>query len=248
MSLEDRRLGELLALPAPAGERQDYGAHEDAFVETFGEATPGRTTVVLIHGGYFRASTGLAHARPFAHALAGRGAHVVLPEYRRGPGRHAEARGDVAAAVSWAIDAGRGGPLVVAGHSAGGCLALSWASEQPSEGPRVAVRALAPITDLVREAHERLAGGAVRDFMGAAPQQDPARYLAADPRSRIALVPRRLDVRLVHGTRDETVDVEFSRTFPAPLLELPGAHHFDVIDPESPHAEAVMTALLGPGA
>jgi len=42
-------------------------------------------------------------------------------------------------------------------------------------------------------------------------------------------------VTLVHGTADEQVPAAMSRAFGVGrLIEIPGAGHFDLIDPESP--------------
>lgn len=101
-----------------------------------------------------------------------------------------------------------------------------------------------PVTDLVAEARDGLGDGAVVEYMGASPADDLSRYLAEDPRSRVALIPARLDVLLIHGTEDWTVNVGFSRGFPAARLELEGADHFDLVDPQSPHFDTVVEALL----
>jgi pimeloyl-ACP methyl ester carboxylesterase len=51
---------------------------------------------------------------------------------------------------------------------------------------------------------------------------------------------------LVHGTADEQVPVGMSRAFPAgTLVEIPGAGHFDLIDPESRAWPRVVAALAG---
>jgi pimeloyl-ACP methyl ester carboxylesterase len=54
-------------------------------------------------------------------------------------------------------------------------------------------------------------------------------------------------VILVHGTADDRVPVEMSRAFPAGrLVEIPGAGHFDLIDPDSPAWGTVVEALGPP--
>ncbi len=249
---EDAHFGQMLAAEADPGRRVAYGRMPDQFFEWFGDPATADTVVVLIHGGYFRERTTLAHARPMAHALvsrgarAGRSAAVALLEYRRagGGGGHPRTLEDVEAAIALIAELVDGTPLVIAGHSAGGSLALSWATRQPVTGPEARVRPLAPVTDLVAEARDRLGDGAVAEYMGASPAEDLSRYLAEDPRSRAVLIPTRLDVLLLHGTEDRTVDIAFSRGFPAERIELEGADHFDVVDPQSPHFDTVVEALL----
>ncbi|SMY12160.1 alpha/beta hydrolase [Brevibacterium jeotgali] len=246
---EEAHFGRMLSAEAGAGRRVAYGSLPDQYFEWFGDPHTAGTVVILIHGGYFRERTTLAHVRPMAHALVSRGERVAvaLLEYRRagGAGGHPRTLEDVENAIAHAAESVGDVRWVVAGHSAGGSLALSWATRQQECGPEVRVRPLAPVTDLVAEARDGLGDGAVVDYMGASPAEDLSRYLEEDPRSRAALIPARLDVLLIHGTRDATVDVAFSRGFPAARLEVEGADHFDLVDPQSPLFDAVVEALLG---
>jgi pimeloyl-ACP methyl ester carboxylesterase len=77
----------------------------------------------------------------------------------------------------------------------------------------------------------------------------PDRYAAASP-SR--LLPIGTPQLLVHGARDENVPVTLSRSYAeaaraagddADLIELPGADHFDVIDPQHEAWAVVVEAL-----
>ncbi|MGO2152308.1 MAG: alpha/beta hydrolase, partial [Brevibacterium aurantiacum] len=121
---------------------------------------------------------------------------------------------------------------------------LAWASHLRTDGPEFRLRPLAPVTDLFREVEDGLGEGAVLDYMGARPEQDLAPYLREDPRSRAVLIPARADLLIVHGDRDETVDVAFSRTFPARLSVAEGADHADLVDPDSPYFPLVLKTLL----
>lgn len=228
-----------------------YGPADEQFVEVCGDPAAASATVIFVHGGYFRPRTDLAHARPMARALAESGVLVALVEYRR-LGGQPRLLDDVTAAIDsicaelprWGVNEAARENLTVSGHSAGGCLVLAWASHLPAEGPPIRLRPLAPVTDLLREVAGHLGDGAVLDYMGLRPEEDFAAYLRHDPRSRVALIPDRVDVHSVHGDADGVVDVDFSRVFPAARTELPGANHADVIDPESRYFAQVKDLLL----
>jgi acetyl esterase/lipase len=216
---------------------------------------------LFLHGGFWRAQYGREHTAPLAEALARAGFAVCAPEYRRSGQRGGGWPGtfdDVAAAVDrlpGLVRAATGGlvdaeRMVLAGHSAGGHLAL-WAASRhrlPAESPwrrpdaatNCGVVALAAVSDLVACHDLRLGKGAVDALMGGGPRQFPDRYAAADP---TGLVPIGAPVRLVHGTADDQVPHEFSVEYAVRARAagdlgtectlLPGAGHFDVIDPLS---------------
>src|SRR5439155_426604 len=77
------------------------------------------------------------------------------------------------------------GPPILAGHSAGGQLALWYAGRAPE---RVrAVLALAPVADLTVGYRLGLGDGAVGALLGGSPEQVPDRYAATDLDRRQAL-------------------------------------------------------------
>ena len=71
----------------------------------------------------------------------------------------------------------------------------------------------------------------VTEFMGGTPMEIPGFYDDADPVNHQPPVRR----VLIHGELDDIVPVELSRDFPQPrrYVEIPGADHFALIDPES---------------
>jgi dipeptidyl aminopeptidase/acylaminoacyl peptidase len=88
--------------------------------------------------------------------------------------------------------------------------------------------------------------------MGAAPDDAPERYASANP---ICLLPLSMPALLVHGTNDETVSVELSRSYEraaraaggeVELVEIAGAagRHRAHIDPRG-QAWAVVSGWLG---
>lgn len=90
-----------------------------------------------------------------------------------------------------------------------------------------------------------LGAGAVRLLMGGGPDDVPERYAVADP---AALPAPAIPVTLVHGVDDDTVPLRMSQVFSAGrLLEIPGAGHFDLIDPQSPAWPHVVSVLAGTG-
>ncbi|PWJ53572.1 Prolyl oligopeptidase family protein [Quadrisphaera granulorum] len=240
-------------LAHPAGCRVlRYGDDPQQVVEVW-PAVPGkpaRGTAVLVHGGYWRTPWAADLMHSLVPAFTGRGWRVAVPEYRRiGSGGGWPATSDDVAAALAALDEddgerGRGGPVVLVGHSAGGHLALVHARAAD------AVVALAPVTDLVRGYAEGIGNGAVAELMGgASPQADPAAYLAASPRQRPWPA---CPVLVVHGTDDARVPVEHSRDYvatarsdgaPVELVEPASLDHMALIDPAAPHWPAVHTWL-----
>jgi acetyl esterase/lipase len=246
-----------------------YGRGADRFGELWRPGGEGPWPVVaLLHGGFWRARRTLELMRPLAADLAGRGFAVWNLEYRRvgqpGGGWPGTCE-DVAAGLDH-LDrlAGRApldlDRLVVAGHSAGGHLAL-WSAARaglpagaPGAGPRLRPRlvvSLAGICDLRAGAADGIGEGAVVEFLGAAPDQVPDRYRLASPRARLPLGVRQL---LVHGDADTRVPPDQSRTYaaaaaaagdPVELVELAGVDHMAVIDPVSPAWAEVTRRLEG---
>lgn len=88
-----------------------------------------------------------------------------------------------------------------------------------------------------------LGAGAVRLLMGGGPGDVPERYAVADP---AALPAAPVPVTLVHGVDDDIVPLRMSQAFTARrLVEIPGAGHFDLIDPQSPAWPWVLSVLEG---
>ena len=109
------------------------------------------------------------------------------------------------------------------GHSAGGHLAL-WVAAEVRDLAAVdrarAGRQPAPVAQRQRRR---------RPAWAAPPAEFPDRYAYADP-ARPTPVPR----ILIHGVDDDIVPIALSRGYAAParLVEIPGADHFAVIDPQ----------------
>jgi len=244
-----------LRLPAPSEQR---GPHQ--------QVAP---LVLFLHGGFWRAAFDRAHTGPLAEALAALGLVVCTPEYRRteqAGGGWPGTLDDVAAAVDnlpGLVAAATGGltdpaRILLAGHSAGGHLAL-WAAGRhrlPSGAPwnlaqpaASGVVGLAAVCDLASCFEQNLGNGAAAELIGGGPARYPDRYAAADP---ARLLPSSVPVRLVHGSADDRVPCEMSREYAskaqaagddAACAVLPGSGHFEVIDPLSAAWPHVVTAF-----
>ncbi|MEV0132318.1 alpha/beta hydrolase [Dactylosporangium sp. NPDC050688] len=254
---------EVLSRPArPADFTLRYGEHPDQVADVRLPVVPGAPLVLFLHGGFWRSEWDRAHAGPLAADLADRGYAVATVEFRRTgqpgggwPGTFA----DIAAAAVAVPDllakelAHRGlRPVAVdrpilAGHSAGGHLALWYAAVAPDAVG--AVVALAPVADLTRAYDLDLDDGAVADLLGGAPDQVPEAYAAADPMRNL---PSKVRTVIVHGSDDPIVPVALSRDFcqaarraggDTTLVELAGVEHFAVIDPLSAAWPAVLAAF-----
>lgn len=271
LARENAALARLLAEGSEAGEARAYGEQADQVYEMYdgASATPerlrvearqaravdelgvdpvGTPTVVLVHGGYFRARTDRTHARPLARALAARVARVVLAEYRRIPGDPDASVADLRALDTHLRATLPAGPVTWVGHSAGGTFVLLRALD--ADLPPVDVVALAPLSNLTLDAQRSGPDSAVAEWIGGFPVDEPERYARVDPTLRLrsgAGPSGRLAV--VHGVDDQVVTVEDSRRAAWPddttVRILSGAHHFDLVDPDSPHVAAVYAAVEG---
>lgn len=237
---------EILALrPPPWDARVAYGPNPFHFGDLFLPSGVAQRTVVLnIHGGFWRNRYDLSHAGHLCSALAHQGLPTWNVEYRRvgdegggWPGTMEDIRAAYRfipeLAVRFGLDVEK---VVVVGHSAGGQLALCLAAYEPSVGAAVS---LAGVVDLRRAWELHLSSGAVTDFLGGPPDGFRENYCQADP---MCLDIPRAAQRLIHGTEDDVVPPDFSRTYcerkkergeDAQWIELEKADHFAVIDPRS---------------
>ena len=252
MSAED-----ILSRPQPLPDaRVAYGADPNQFLEVRLPPTPGPHSVVLnIHGGYWRAKYDLAYAGHLCHALRGAGAATFNNEYRRvgdpgggWPGTFEDIRSAYRflrqEQSRFHLDLDR---LVVVGHSAGGQLALCLAAHETSLR---SVISLAGVVDLKQAYALHLSHDAVAEFLGGKPDQVPEHYREADP---MALSIPQARQWLFHGSEDDTVPPEFSRTYFAQkkkagesvqLLEIQHVGHFELIDPAADAFKNVKNTVL----
>ncbi len=221
--------------PPPPGQRLAYGPDPNQFGELRVPSGPGPYPVVIfIHGGFWKAKYDLTHAAHLCEAIAQAGLATWSLEYRRTGqpgGGYPGTLDDIRDGASFLtklpdLDLKK---VVVAGHSAGGHLAL-WLAAQESLDLR-AVIALAPVTDLRRAKALNLGGGAAEAFLG--DHQD-----AIGTCSPIELLPMKIPQILIHGTEDDIVPPAQSEAFAqastnAKLIKLEATGHFELIDPRS---------------
>ncbi len=234
VAAEEERVLQLLRRPLKAGTVHSYGDDPDQLWEAFGAGSD--PTLVFVHGGYYRPGTDRSHARAAAVALADAGYQVVLAEYRRIPGSPMVCVDDLRT-LERVLKAEGDTPALWMGHSAGGQLVQQRAYDD-STVPTATV-ALAPVGDL--RASDRAGAGdhAVRAWIGCLPEQDPQLWDSLDP-SVLVTPDRDRWVRVLHGDQDASVDIELNRRYH--LTALPGAHHFDLINPESRYWAEVLVA------
>lgn len=239
--------------PPPRAEaRLAYGSDSNQFLDlrlpSKERTSAPHPLVINIHGGFWRAKYSLDHAGHFCAALTALGFATANLEYRRvgndgggWPGTFSDIRSAYNFLIQNAqphnLDSKR---IVVTGHSAGGQLALCLAAYEASVKR---VICLAGVVDLRRAYQLHLSHDAVVEFLHGTPAEVHDHYREADPIELSILQARQW---LIHGLADDTVPPAFSRDYVAAkqkrrsketedanLLEIAGAGHFDLIDPQT---------------
>lgn len=243
MSSED-----ILIKPVPAPDSVFYyGSDPNHFVHVRVPHGKGPHPVVFfIHGGFWWAKYDLAYAGHLCAALKQHGIATWNVEYRRvgvpgggWPGAFEDVRSAYRGLLNSQpqdttplLDLNR---ICVAGHSAGGQLALCLAAHEP--GIRRAI-SLAGVVDLRRAWALHLSNDAVAEFLGGPPSKVPGSYGAASP----AELPIRATQRLLHGAHDDSVPYELSADYvkrkkesgeDVELITFENTGHFELVDPES---------------
>lgn len=255
--------------------RIPYGSDPSQFGELHQPAGARRAgTVVVIHGGFWRAEYGLDLGTPLAADLAARGWVAWNLEYRRvgdGGGWRATFH-DIAAGIDVLAGLSSSGghgvvdtsEVVAVGHSAGGQLA-AWAAARPALGaasptafgahsvPLTGVVSQAGVLDLAKAVRGGVGGTAVQDLLGGEPDAVADRYRIADPTRHL---PLGIPVHCIHGDQDGNVPLDQSVDYVAAatkagdtavLHEIQG-DHFTLIDVDSAAWTTVidvLSSLLG---
>ena len=248
--------------PPKADQRLSYGADANQFVDVRLPAGKGPHPIVFfIHGGYWRAKYDLTYAGHLCHALKAAGIATWNVEYRRvgnpgggWPGTFEDIRHAFRALQErerGTFDLNR---LCVAGHSAGGQLALCLAAFEKSVNR---VFSLAGVLDLRRGWDLHLSNDAVAQFLGGSPSDVPDHYREASPAEQH--IPHATQ-KLIHGTVDDSVPYEISQSYAerkkkagesVELITMAKIGHFEIVDPQSsvwPRVEEVFRGLTRAGA
>lgn len=222
--------------------------------------------VVFIHGGCWMSEYDIAHSRKLADAFPRAGIASWSLEYRRigdpggaWPGTFDDIEAGIAHLSELtglhALDPER---VIIAGHSAGGHLAL-WIAQRIEElgtGAGIAPRGilgLAPAPDLEYLYEDGACDGAAGKLMGGSPEEYPERYAYGSVANRI---PQTTPQIAVVGKYDETwrpVGVRYATAAkeqgaPIEVIDAPESGHFEMIDPDSSTWPLVLDAaqrLLG---
>lgn len=259
----------ILDLPAPpADARLSYGPDKQHIADLrLPPGTGPHPVVIGVHGGYWRGRYGLEYFGHVCAALTTAGIATWNIEYRRlgntgggWPGTFedvalaADALRTVAATHS--LDLAR---VYTVGHSAGGQLALWLAGRhriahssplyRAAPLPIAGTVSLAGVTDLRRGYVLRLSDGVIADLLGGSPDEYPERYAAISPLDLLPVGVRQL---LITGDADDNVPPELTQRYfdtardagdPAEMLILPGADHFEIVDPRSAAWPLVAAAI-----
>lgn len=205
--------------------------------------------MLLIHGGCWLAEYDIAHIRKLAAAFTAEGIATWTIEYRRvgdtgggWPGTF----DDVAAATDHLVSLAGQFDLdldrfIIAGHSAGGHLAI-WLANRPSQWPPKlspnAVLALAPAADLAWLHQQQVCGNVVDKLMGGSPAQQPQRYQLGSGTARL---PLQVPQTIIIGKHDSSwapvghryIDAARQQGNTPQVIIAEESGHFEMIDPDS---------------
>jgi acetyl esterase/lipase len=251
-----RSSADILIEPPPeeADVRVAYGTEPLQFGDLRLAEGPGpQPLVVVIHGGYWQAIYNLIHAGHLCVDLARHGIATWNVEYRRlgdvGGGWPATGE-DVLQALAHVRVLARDYPLdldriVAIGHSAGGQLAV-WSSLHTDLRLRGVV-SIAGVLDLRMLAQLGHDHGTIERLLGGAPHERPDAWREASPREQL---PWPVPTVILCGTADvhwepnqAVTEAALAAGSDVQLLALPGASHFEPIDPKAPEWNVVRTKI-----
>lgn len=233
------------SMPGVAEERIEYGPHpaQHVLLMTPHERRAGDPLVYFIHGGSWRYGSPKvfrAVGKFFAQQgyIAALGGYRLVPDTRF-PGQLHDALDGLRAALEWRAAAGlSGGPVVLAGQSAGGHLAALVAFDEETRGERglgdapiTGVLLMSGVLDLDVLCPDRGACTIVHELMGG-----DEGWERADP-SRFVHGARAIPILCLHGSRDPLVPVEVAASFVLRANGAEGDHATFIADPRGHHAD-----------
>ena len=209
--------------------------------------------LIFIHGGCWLNAYGYEHAKGMYHALAELGMGVYVTEYRRVGDKGGGWPGsldDVTQAISTALkrieNEGRYTNIYIAGHSAGGHLALLAAQRLSSSSLNLSranikrIIGLAAITDIQSYAMgHNSCQSATAKFMNGMPEDVPTAYQRATPRPTHGSLP----ITLLQGDADSIVPARHAVLSGTNQKIIKNGGHFDWLHPESTSFDALLEVI-----
>ena len=209
--------------------------------------------LIFIHGGCWLNAYGYEHAKGMYHALAELGMGVYVTEYRRvgdEGGGWPGSLDDVTQAISTALkrieNEGRYTNIYIAGHSAGGHLALLAAQRLSSSSLNLSranikrIIGLAAITDIQSYAMgHNSCQSATAKFMNGTPEDVPTAYQRATPRPTHGSLP----ITLLQGDADSIVPARHAVLSGTNPKIIKNGGHFDWLHPESTSFDALLEVI-----
>ena len=206
--------------------------------------------MVFVHGGCWLNAYGYEHAKGLYSALANLGMGVYAIEYRRvgdEGGGWPGSLNDVVSAINTSLERitlqGDYSETFIAGHSAGGHLALLATQQMPQQLARYGVKqvvGLAAITDVRSYAHgTNSCQTATEAFMKTTPTENPDAYNNASPNATLIHTP----VVLLQGDADSIVPVQHATMAGAEKRIINNGGHFDWLHPESTSFDALLEVI-----
>ena len=209
--------------------------------------------LIFIHGGCWLNAYGYEHAKGMYHALAELGMGVYVTEYRRvgdEGGGWPGSLDDVTQAISTALkrieNEGRYTNIYIAGHSAGGHLALLAAQRLSSSSLSLSranikrIIGLAAITDIQSYAMgHNSCQSATAKFMNGTPEDVPTAYQRATPSSTHGSLP----ITLLQGDADSIVPARHAVLSGTNQKIIKNGGHFDWLHPESTSFDALLEVI-----
>ncbi|MED5233804.1 MAG: alpha/beta hydrolase [Pseudomonadota bacterium] len=209
--------------------------------------------LIFIHGGCWLNAYGYEHAKGMYHALAELGMGVYVTEYRRvgdEGGGWPGSLDDVTQAISTALkrieNEGRYTNIYIAGHSAGGHLALLAAQRLSSSSLSLSranikrIIGLAAITDIQSYAMgHNSCQSATAKLMNGTPEDVPTAYQRATPRPTHGSLP----ITLLQGDADSIVPARHAVLSGTNQKIIKNGGHFDWLHPESTSFDALLEVI-----
>ena len=201
--------------------------------------------VILIHGGCWLNAFDIGHTHALSTALAQAGYAVWSLEYRRTgdkgggwPGSYQDIKSAIAylpKLAQYPVDLDK---VAIAGHSAGGHLALLAGADAVYDFK--AVIGLAAIVDLEQYSlGTNSCQAATAKFMGGSAAELPEAYQVANPAKRKLAK----STVLLHGTQDAIVPIAHAKQANMRHRIVDGAGHFDMVHPGTPAFQTLLQEL-----